>query len=390
MNPESRRIHFVDYLKVLLAMLVVTVHVTLPHGPEVWWFYKSSADIGGMLAYYQLVGPLCMSLFFLLSAAFFPASFDRKGPARFLRDRLVRLLIPLVLGFLTIIIPLHYLYHDRFRDCGADMPFWTYVKTMFFGIGGRPSMCADPYPAVWPDLKVAHLWFLQHLIAYSLIYALVRAVFRKRARAGTKPAFPKDPAIVAFIGLTALLVFAVRIRWPLEHWDGFLGVIQAEYGNFPKYAVFFAAGLAAGRFGWLQTIPPRQGVRWLLIGIALFVAALAASGRWPFILARGGFSWESLVWSAWDSAMTTALAVGLVGVFRAAVRSRRRFLDVLSANTYGVYILHVPVVVLWQFALQNWQMPVAVRVVLESALGIASAFLVSMALRLVPWVRKVI
>lgn len=254
MNQGRERIHFVDYLKILLAMLVVTVHVALSHGPEVWWFFKSPANLDGMLTYYQLVGPFCMSLFFLLSAYFLPRSYNRKGPARFLKDRMIRLAIPLVLGFLFIIIPLHYLYHDQFRNCG-EMPLLTYVRTMFFGIGGNPSMCEDPWLAIWPDLKVAHLWFLQHLIAYSLIYACVRMVFRGRRRAAPNPPkFPPDTAVAGFIGLTALLVFAVRIVYPLEHWDGFLGVIQAEYGNFPKYAIFFATGIVAHRMHWLQAI----------------------------------------------------------------------------------------------------------------------------------------
>jgi glucan biosynthesis protein C len=46
-----------------------------------------------------------MSLFLLISAYFIPGSYDRKGAGRFLKDRLIRLGIPLVI-YSWIISPL--------------------------------------------------------------------------------------------------------------------------------------------------------------------------------------------------------------------------------------------------------------------------------------------
>lgn len=87
--------------------------------------------------------------------------------------------------------------------------------------------------------------------------------------------------------------------------------------------------------------------------------------------------------------MCTALSIGLVSVFKTVAHSRKRLLDKLSDGTYGVYVLHVPVVVLLQFALQRWQMAAGSRFVVESALGIALTFLLTLALRSIPWVRKI-
>jgi len=50
-----------------------------------------------------------MSLFFAISGFFTPASYDAKGPGLFLRDRLVRLGIPLVVYFFVLNPALVYL-----------------------------------------------------------------------------------------------------------------------------------------------------------------------------------------------------------------------------------------------------------------------------------------
>jgi glucans biosynthesis protein C len=43
-----------------------------------------------------------MGLLFLISGYFSPQSLDRKGPARFVRDRLIRLGIPLVVFYFVL------------------------------------------------------------------------------------------------------------------------------------------------------------------------------------------------------------------------------------------------------------------------------------------------
>ena len=386
---SSQRLYYLDNLKVLLAILIVTVHVALAYAPDIWWFFKGGPENSDLLIYYQIVNPIAMALFFLLSAYFLPYSYDRKGGRVFLKERLKRIGIPFILGVFLIIIPLHFLYHTQFRDCGYNS-IWEYTVTMFFGIGGDPGMCHDPWLTVWPDLKVAHLWFLQHLIIYAVVYTIIRAIMRRSQIKFPKMSVPKTYQIMLFIIGMSLVTFAVRVSYPLDYWDGFLGAIQVEYANVPKYIVFFIIGIVAYRAKWIEQFPTFHGFGWLTVGVILFLGSLLAQEQLSFILAPGGLNWSSFLWSLWDCSMCTSLAIGLLVLFREVLNKSGTILRMMSANTYGVYIFHVPIVALIQYVIAFLELPFALTVILEMVIGVILSFSVSFFIRQFKWLRTVL
>ena len=102
----SGRMMFVDNLRVFLTILVVA----LPPGDhlrsEGSWFYteRPTTELASIVL--TLFIGLCqfffMGLFFLISGYFTPGSVDRKGSWQYIKDRLVRLGIPLVLFSLLV------------------------------------------------------------------------------------------------------------------------------------------------------------------------------------------------------------------------------------------------------------------------------------------------
>jgi hypothetical protein len=97
---ESSRLLFMDNLRVFLTILVVLHHLAITYGASGSWFYRErpTTELAGtllslltMLDHFYFMG-----LFFLIAGYFVPKALDRKGPVQFLKDRLVRLGIPLV------------------------------------------------------------------------------------------------------------------------------------------------------------------------------------------------------------------------------------------------------------------------------------------------------
>ncbi|WP_330308455.1 MULTISPECIES: acyltransferase family protein [unclassified Streptomyces] len=115
-----------------------------------------------------------MSLFFFVSAVFVPGSYERRGGWPFLKGRLVRLGIPVIVGALTIVPGLMYAYYVRFRGC-PPISFPRYFTDVYLGLGDKP---ADWSGSSWPDLQFAHLWFIQNLLACSVLYGLCRQTGR--------------------------------------------------------------------------------------------------------------------------------------------------------------------------------------------------------------------
>src|ERR687886_361511 len=93
----ANRLGYLDSLKLLLTALVIAHHAGQAYGPTGGrWpiFEPERAAILG--PFFSVNAAFFMGLFFLISAYFPPVSFDRKGAARFLLERTIRLGGPLV------------------------------------------------------------------------------------------------------------------------------------------------------------------------------------------------------------------------------------------------------------------------------------------------------
>lgn len=98
----QKRFYYLDNLKILLTILVITHHVGLAYR-EAGGFLQNvnnqHLNIDWVGALYLINTGFFMGLFFMISGYFFPSSFDRKGGKEFLKDKLIRLGIPLVFVF---------------------------------------------------------------------------------------------------------------------------------------------------------------------------------------------------------------------------------------------------------------------------------------------------
>ena len=100
--PPSTRLWFMDNLRIVLICGVVVAHLIGIYGGGTFYQYRDPAPVdpltSNVLTILAILGLSCgMGFFFLLAGYFTPGSYDRKGAASFLRDRLVRLGIPLLL-----------------------------------------------------------------------------------------------------------------------------------------------------------------------------------------------------------------------------------------------------------------------------------------------------
>ncbi|WP_405756567.1 acyltransferase family protein [Streptomyces sp. NBC_01420] len=104
----------------------------------------------------------------------------------------------------------------------------------------------------------------------------------------------------------------------------------------------------------------------------------------------GGFNGPALAWAAYDSALCVSLCLGLLTLFREAVTRSSRLSAELAADSYGVYILHVPLVVAMQYCLTDRGLFPAAAWVTTSVFALSAAFLLAAALRRLPGFRRVL
>jgi peptidoglycan/LPS O-acetylase OafA/YrhL len=350
----STRVYFLDNLKILLAILVVLHHAAQPYGPGGgWWIspepYSSVAFI--VLGLFMAVNAsFFMGLFFMLSAYFLPSSLQRKGAAQFVKDRLIKLGVPIVI-FVSVVFPL-----------------------MDYLLLGQPTV------------SLGHLWFLELLLVFSAAYVAYWLI--KKPSSMEKRAFPATFAILAFIAAMALLSFVVRIWAPENYWLPF-GLLEPFH--ITQYIMLFAAGIVAYREGWIDAIPQAAAKLWT--GIAILTVILLPV---VFIVTKGmqfsgGLTTASFIGSFWEAFMCVSMCITLLALFKKRFNSGNPVLKALAGNTFTVYLIQLPIVIFLQYLLIGAAMDSLVKFAIVGSLGVLLSFAIShFVLRRLPYAKYVL
>ncbi len=382
------RLHFMDNLRVALTVLIVLQHASFAYAPANWWYFNDSQQQPLLASFFVVNRSFRMSLFFLIAGYFMPYVFDRKGAHAYLRDRFRRFGVP-ILVFLIVVFPLFmYAYFLNFRHYGP-IGFWDYYIHFYWGIAGRsPPDWTGP---VWPDRQIGHLWFIEMLLVYAVIYTAWRALKHRLKLSWPGPLrFPGVLVLLLLIAIVAGITFWVRLRYPVYSWDALIGVIQLSFADLPRDVACLVLGVLAFRNDWLRRLPSVIGYRWLALGIvgaAIFVIC-DLSGFSFFSV--GGRNSRAVIYPIWETATCFGFCLGLPVLFRDHFDFRNPFLDRLSSASYGVYVIHLPIVVLLQYAMANLPITAVAKFLMMSAIAVPLSFLVVLLLHRLPAARRII
>ena len=222
---------FIDNLRVFLTILVVLHHLMIIYAGSGSFLYTEGRQdtITGVLGtwFCAVNQAYFMGFFLLISAYFVPGSYDRKGAGHFLKDRLIRLGIPLVI-YSWIISPLTWAVITYVTQ-GQILPWWEYLP----GVKFESIIGAGP------------LWFVETLLIFTVVYVVWRRFFRPNppvppVKTGSR--FPSSKAIVLCAMLLAAVTFVIRLRVPMG-WK--FEPLNLQFPFFVQYIALFVAGLIA-------------------------------------------------------------------------------------------------------------------------------------------------
>ncbi|MEU5554465.1 acyltransferase family protein [Micromonospora sp. NPDC047793] len=386
--PRTQHLHYLDNLRVAMILMVVIHHAAQAYGPADWWYVEGSQDAPFLADLSAVGGAFRMSLLFFVAAFLVPRTIDRTGNWGFLRGRLKRLGIPFLVGSATIIPALMYVHYREYRGY-PPISFPRYYLDVFLGFGPQPADWTGP---IWPDLQFGHLWFIQNLLAFSALYVLFRwlGVLLRRVRPITPSTrTPDNPGLLIFTLALAAVVFLIRIWYPLDQWVPLFEFIQAEPARLAQYTAFFIAGVIAHRRDWLTRLPRSTGYTWLAIGAALTAVLFWTGTDTPFF-APGGASWASACWTLTETFLCVGLSIGLLTLFRDVFAGHNRLTRAMAANSYTIYIVHLPIVVALQFAFARAALPTLATFATVATLGMAISVAAAATIRRVPGLRTIL
>lgn len=371
-EQTQTRFAYVDNLRIYLTVLVILHHAAIAYGGAGDWGVKDQVtdEISPIVLsiFNGINQAYFMATFFLLAGYFTPAALERKSARQYLLDRVIRLGIPLLV-YTTLIINLNGYLLDRFY---FDVPYEV-------RLGYNPG----------------HLWFLQALLLFGVVYLLWRGVKGKNdapsAKQQVRP-FPPDRVLGGWIAVLALLTFAMRLIFPVGIW--FLGV---QPGHFVHYVFAFSAGSVAYHHRWFDRLHPAQARRWgsgVLIGIPLFVLMGVVAGALEdaTVLTRfmGGWYWEALMYASWESFFLIAAMILLLHLFRTRFNQSGPLLTFLAANVYTVYIIHQTILYAVNIGLLGVDLPSIAKFFVAALVTIPIGFGLSALIRRLPGATRVL
>lgn len=337
---QADRQSYIDWLRVGAMLLLVFFH-TGRLFDEPAWHIKNAQLNSGINIFNRFLDIWLMPLFFILAGAAVWYSLGKRTPGGFAKERVLRLLVPLIFGMLIIVPP--QVYTERVFDGDFTGSFLAWYPNTFHGIYSMD----DPASG---NLSWHHLWFLAYLFVFSLI---LLPLFRYLRRENREPLisriaqFMEEPGAI-FLPAIPLIVINIALR-PTFGW-GNQNLID-DWANFLYYlCVFFCGFLLVSNSRMIQTV--RRN--WLT---ALVTAAILS----PVILLdeRDTLSLPEPLFLAFYATACWCWLIFIIGIGSRFLNFTNGVLRYASDAVLPVYILHQTIIVTLGFYVIKWSTGVA-------------------------------
>lgn len=370
-KAKAGRLLYIDNIRVFLTVLVILHHLMIVYSGNGSWIYNENlqdavtSTVGRWFC--SVNQSFFMGLFLFISAYFVPGSYDRKGPGRFLVERLIRLGIPLaVYGW--VIRPL-WIY----QTWSLPGPFWTWYRGEYFRvfgyIGGGP------------------LWFIEVLLIFACFYALYRAFKPHPVEEIPAARFPRDRAILLFAFLLGIASFIVRIWFPQ---NTSIAELNLQLANFPQYIALFVLGLMAYPRNWLAALPERTARRWMLVAVVLSALPLLVGFQRNPQAGRGTQLMFGLLSAWWEAFMCVGMCIAVVHMFRRYADRQGQIAGWFSRTAYTAYLIHEPVITSMALAVAGLALYPLLKFALMGLVSVPLIFLFSALILKIPHADRVL
>jgi surface polysaccharide O-acyltransferase-like enzyme len=319
-----------------------------------------------------------MPMFFVVSGVAAWHSLGSRKPGEFLRERSLRLLVPLVVGLVLIVPP--QLYVRASRNPAFDLSYWAFLPR-FFDVRLHVDVpwIVDAAPRN-PWFEGAHLWFLYLLFVFSAALLPVFVYLRRPSGRALLQRFSEATRRPLVWMLPAVAVAAAEVGLGTEDTGGW---------NRWAYVVFLLFGYALAAEPELERSMEGRARAALWTGVVLAITTIVLA----YVLAEvqdreitEAYDAGSMALRALKALAGWTWVVAIVGLARAAARRRalRRLSDATATRAsegrvlrfandavLPFYVFHQTVIVVIAFYVVRASIPALAQYVVIAVLSLA-------------------
>ena len=358
--PESGRLHYLDWLRVLAILGVFLFHASNVFNDQD--FVIKNADqsevITGVQAFFF---PWGMPLFFLIAGAGTWFALRRRTSGQYVKERSSRLLIPFVVG--SILLSPVQLYCEWRYQINSGIFDGSFIQ--FLG-----SLPWGPNPRIFAVVGY-HLWFLGFLFSFSLLtlplFRWLQGESGQRFVSRLARVCQYRGGILVFILPPVIARLSLQPFFPYEH----------DWADFFFLFSFFVIGcvvMSEERFG--------QAV-WRDWPITLIVGTLAFLGGFAIVISTNELDIESVprtplefVWWGLVATCGWCWTAFFLFVGMRFLNFSNRLLQYGQDAIVPFYLVHQPVIVVISYYVVQWNAALALKMLIV----VVGSFVVSIGL----------
>ncbi len=249
-RAASARRTDLDALRLLLCVAIMLLHAAVIFSAEPIYHLKSAETSFAATVLSEFLRVTAMPGFFVLAGWSAIASLRGRSPGGFARERVTRLLVPLIAGVMLLGPIVKYIELSHGLDFG------------FHGFRQVPPLQVD-FLQFWPRairrlnlLTWANLWFLAYLFLISL---LLLPLLVRIAQLAPRTAAPSAWVVYLPAVPMALLLAGFNGWWP------YLPNLFTDWTNFSYFALCFAIGAGIAAWPGFETRLMAEAPRLLIL-----------------------------------------------------------------------------------------------------------------------------
>lgn len=325
-DPLNRQVDL-DWIRVIATLIVFFYHISMFFNPFPWHVKNSTINESYILVFSLLVGTWIMPIFFAISGITTYHALQRRSGKEFVKERLIRLGIPLVFGVFVLTPP--QVYIERLTHYQFEGPFTSFIPSYFNGlyleINGTGNFA----------FFGLHLWYLLVLLVFSIILL---------------PVFAKLTASTSFNYKHYLLLSFILLIVTV-----FVEIVNLGGWGLPYYLIIYCIG-----YIYFSQHPFKEFIRKnkLVIGVVTVISScLYIIGFMNGISEKGDFVSLIFTYIKVQNSWNWLLLIFYLGDKYLA--TPKKGLKYLSQASMPFYVLHQPIIVGFGFYLYqlSWNTP---------------------------------